>query len=145
MTASKYSFKLTRLRPASAYPNLLDHTLQVHPHTRLITAIKCISTLVLLRPSSAAPKSLNHSLQLHLQTRVIAASSCISNLSRSRPPQCIPTLARSRPRRLSLSSLNCHFQTHLELLSSTGCSRSRYTVCRWVAIFIHRYINRNTN
>jgi len=33
-----------------------------------------------------------------------------------------------------VNSLDHYFQAHLELLSSTVCSQSRYTMCRWVAI-----------
>jgi hypothetical protein len=40
-----------------------------------------------------------------------------------------------------MSSLNHHFQAHLQLLTSTACSQFRYIVCRWVVISIHRYID----
>jgi hypothetical protein len=102
--------------------------------TRLIMASKCISKLSRIRPpqvhlqtssitiSESSLSSLDHALQVYLQIRSITTSKCISKL------------ARSRPRSVSLSSLNRYFQEHLELLSSTTCSQSRYTVCRWVAI-----------
>jgi len=67
---------------------------------------------------SASLCSPDHSVQVYLQIRTITTSKCISKL------------ARSRPRSVSLSSLDRHFQAHLELLSSTACSQSRYTVCR---------------
>jgi len=57
-----------------------------------------------------------------VQVHTITASKCISKL------------ARSRPCSVSLSSLDRECQAHLELLSSTACSKSRYTVCRWVVI-----------
>jgi len=172
-TASKYSFNLARSRPPSVSPNSLDYGLQVHTimaskcispnsldhglqvylQTRSITTSKCISKLDWSRPPSVSPdsldyglqvrtimaskcispQSLNHSLQVYLQTRLITTSKCISKV------------ARSRPRSISLSSLDRHFQAHRELLSSTACSQSRYSVCRWVAILLHRYIDENTN
>jgi len=113
-TASQYSSKLGWIWPASASPNSLDYGLQ----TRSITASKCISKLPQLWP----PSSHDHGLQVHLHTRLITAFKCISKL------------AVSRPRSVSPSSLRRHFQAHLELLSSTACSQSRYTVCGWVAI-----------
>ena len=125
ITASKCISKLARLRPASSH----EHGLQVHLQSRSITASKYISKLARSRP----PSSLDHCLQVYLQIRSITASKCISKL------------ARSRPRSISLSSLDRHFQAHLELLSSTACSQSRYRVCRWLAIMIHRYIDENTN
>jgi hypothetical protein len=154
---SKCIYTLARSRPLSASPNSLDRGLQVylqnhsitaskvHLQSRSVTASNCISKLTRLRPPSVTPNSLNHglqraspmsldhSLQLHLQTRSIAASKCVSKL------------ARSQPRSVSLCSLDRHFQAHLELLSSTACSQSKYTMCRWVAIWIHRYIEGNTN
>ena len=68
-----------------------------------------------------------HYLPVHLWVYWISISNCISKL------------AQSRPRSVSLISLDRHFRAHLELLSSTACSQSRYyTLCRWVAIRIHR-------
>jgi len=43
LTPSKYSSNLARSWPPSAFPNLLDHGLQVHVQTRSITASECIS------------------------------------------------------------------------------------------------------
>jgi len=131
---SKCIYTLARSLPPSASPNSLDYGLEVHLQFHSITAFKCISKLARLRLPSASPKSLDHGLQLHLQTCSIAASKCISKLAQLRPPNCISKLAQSRPRSVSLSSLRCHFQVHLELLSSTACSQSSYTTCRWVAI-----------
>jgi hypothetical protein len=121
--------------PPSTPPDLFDHGLQVHLHTRSITASKCISELH------------DRGLHMHLQIRSIAASKCISEfklmsaskciskLARSQPPsvslnfhdyglqtrkitasKCISKLVRSRPWSVSLSSLDRHFQEHLELL-----------------------------
>jgi hypothetical protein len=53
---------------------------------------------------------------LYFETRLITASMSISNLARSLPAKCFSILARSRPRSVSLSSLDSHFQAHLELL-----------------------------
>jgi len=66
---------------------------------------------------------------VNLQIRSITGSNCISKVT------------RPRPRGISLSSLDHHFQAHCELLSSTASSQSRYSVCRWVAMLIHRYID----
>jgi len=74
------------------------------------------------RPPSASPNSLDYGLPVHLWVHSISISNWICKL------------ARSRPQSVSLSLLDCHFQVHLELLSSTACSQSRYTVCRLVAI-----------
>jgi hypothetical protein len=138
--------KFARSWPPSVSTHSLDHCLQVHLHTRSIAAFKCIGKLARLRPPSASPYSLDHSLQVYRETHLIMASKCISKfarsrppkcifkLARSRPPKCISILPRSRPRHVSQSSLDRHFQAHLELLSSTACSQSRYTMCRWVAI-----------
>jgi len=127
--ASKCISKLARLRPPSSH----GHRLQVHLQTRSITACMCISKLTQSRSRSASLSSLDHSLQVSVQIQSITASKSMSKL------------ARSRPRSGSLSSLNRHCQARLQLLLSTACSQSRFTVCRWVAIFIHRYIDENTN
>jgi len=107
ITASKFISKLTRSRPPSVSPDSLDYSLKV----RTIMASTCIS-----------PTSLVHGHQVYLQIRSNTASKCISKV------------AWSRPRSISLSSLDRHFQAHLELLSSTAFSQSRYSMCRWVAI-----------
>jgi len=112
--------------PPSSPPILLDHSLQVHLETRLITASKCISKLARLRP----PNPLNHCLEVHLQTRSTTASKCISNYAWLRPPsshdhglqvhlqtrsitasKCIPQLARSQPPSVSLNSHDSGLQT----------------------------------
>jgi len=110
ITASKCISKITRIQPprsrnhlppsvylltglitaSSASPNSLEHGLQLHLQTHLITASKCIS-----------PNLLNHSLQLYLQIRSITTSKWISKL------------APSRPRSVSLSSHGHRFQAHL--------------------------------
>jgi len=149
ITSCKCNTSLAQLQS----PNSLDHSLQVHFQTRLSTAHKCIYTLAWSLPPSASPNSLGHGLQVHLQTNSIATFKCISNLARLRLPSLhnhtaskfISKLARSLPWSVSLSSLDSQFQADLELLSSTACSQSRYTVYRWVAILIHRYIYENTN
>jgi len=108
--------------PPSTSPNSLYYGLQ----TRSITASQQAPS----QPLRVSPNSLIYTLQVrptmafkvHLHTRLITASKCISKLARS-PPQSV-----------YLSSTDRNFQAHLELLSSTTCSESRYTVCRWVAI-----------
>jgi len=161
-TASKYSSNLAQSRPPSESPNSLNHSLQVYLQTcsivackfaqswpasayiqtRSITASKSISRLAWAWPSSvhyhafqvhitkparsrlpsASPNIAVHRLQVHLQIWLITASKCFSKVTRSRPGS------------IYLSSLDFHFQAHLELLSSTACSQSRYSVYRWVAI-----------
>jgi len=128
-TSSITASKFARSWPPSASRNVLDHGLQVYPETRSITASKVVQSW----PPSASTILLDHGLQVYLQIPSITASNCISKL------------ARSRPWSVSLSSLHHHCQVHLELLSSTACCQSRYIVCRWVAILIHRYIDENTN
>jgi len=134
--------RLARSRPPSVSPNSLDYRLQVYLQTRSITACKCISRLARSRPPSVSPDSLDYGLQ----ARTIMASKCISPHSLDHgllvylqtppitAPKCISNVALSWPRSISLSSLDRHFQAHLELLSCTACSQSRYSVCRWVAI-----------
>jgi len=200
--------------PPTIPPITLDHSLQVHLQTHLITASKCISKLVRSQPPSSSTKSLDHVLQVHLGLHLISASQCISKLTPSRPPiaseftqsqspvessnwidygpgvyiwahlilasKCTSNLAQLEPLSVSLSaldlslqvhhrtrtitasksiseharswtqseslsSLDRHLQAHLELISSTACIQSRYTVCRWVALSIHWYIEQNTN
>jgi len=140
--ASKCISKFAWLR----HPSSLDDGLQVDLHIRSITASKCISKLARSQPSSLSLNSPDYGLQVHLQSRSITASNRISKVAQSRPPKCISKIAglcppkciskpaRSRSPSVSLSSLDRHFQAHLELLPITACSQSRYSVCRWVAI-----------
>jgi hypothetical protein len=160
-TPSKYSSNLALSRPPSASPKSLDYGLKVHLLTRSITASKCISKPA-RSPSqsshndglpSASPNSLDLSLQVYLHTHLIMACKCISELARSHTPSVsrnsldydfevhsitaskyLSKLAQSQPWSVSLSSIDHHFQVNLELLSSTACSQSSHTVCRWVAI-----------
>ena len=104
--------------PPSTRPISLDYDFHVYLQTHFIPAYKCISKLSRLRPAS----SLYHGLQVYLQTSLITVCKCVSKLT------------QSCPRSVSLSSLNRHFQPHLEFLSCTACSQSRYTACRWIAI-----------
>jgi hypothetical protein len=150
--ASKRISNVAQSRLPIASPHSLDRSLKVHLHTRSIAASMCISNVAGSWPPSASPKSLDDDRHVHLPTRWITGFKCIFKLPRLWPPsvlnhglQCIANLTRSQPRRVSLSLLDHHFQAHLELLSSTACSQSRYTVCRWVVIWIHIYIDENTN
>jgi len=97
----------------------LDHGLQVHPHTRSITATKCISELARLPPprsqhiglqvhfhrcSLTAFKSISNSLdqglEVHLQLCSITALNCISKLAESRslhsPDHCLQVYPQCR-------------------------------------------------
>jgi len=123
-TASKYSTKLAQLRPLSAFPNSVNHSLQVNLQTRSITASKCISNLGRLRPPSShhrglqvylkirsitsskcipklaplwLPSSLDHGLQVSLQTRSITASTVYLQTRSITASKFISNLARSRP------------------------------------------------
>jgi len=164
--ASKCISKLARSRPPSASPNSLDHGVQLHFPTCSIAVSKCISKVARSRLLIASPKSLDRGLQVHLQTclitaskyisefNLILASKCISKLAWSWPPsaslsypifaaKCIAKLAQSGSRSVSLSSLNRHFQVHLdagqdrvfisynEMSIYPGVSEL-YTACRWV-------------
>ena len=94
-----------------------------HPVSHPSSASKYSSTLAPLR----LPSSLHHGLQVHFQIRSITTCKCISKVT------------RSLPRSVSLSAFDRQFLAHLESLSSGVCSQSRYTVCRSVAIYIHRW------
>jgi len=123
--------------PPSSRPISLDHSLQVHLKSRLITASKCISKLSWSPPPSVSPNSLDYGLQV----RTSMASKCISILARSGPPsassisldhglqvhlqtrsitasKCISEFTRSRPLSASLSSLNPSLQLHLQTCSN---------------------------
>jgi len=67
------------------------------------------------------PNSHNDFLELHRQTCMFMAYWYISYLARLQPPSD------------SLRSLDCILQALLELLRSTSCGRSRYSVCRQIA------------
>jgi len=90
--------------PPCTHPISLDHGLQVHFPTRLITASKCISKLARLRPAGFH----EHGLQVHLQTRSITISGCISKS------------IWTRPRSVSLNTLDSHLQEHLQTRSITA-------------------------
>jgi len=131
--ASQCISKPALSQPPSASLSVLDLGLQVNLQTRSITASKCMCEFTRSRPRSASPNWHDYGLPVHLWADSIPVSYCISKL------------ARSWPQSVSLRSLDRHLQGHLKLLSITGCCQSRYTVCREVAIFIHTYIDVNTN
>jgi len=81
LTTTNDSSNLAWSGSPSESPNSLNHGLQVHLHSRSITATKCISKLARLKP----PSLQHHGLQVHLHTRTIVASKCITNLARSLP------------------------------------------------------------
>jgi len=145
--ASKCISKLDQPRPRSESLNSLyyglqlhlsslDLSLQVYLKTCSIMASNCNSEFTWSRPPSASQNSPNHGLRLHLWIHLISAWKCISKLNRSRQPIS------------SWSSLDWHSQVHLESISSTACSQSRYTVCRFfsnIDPLIHWYIDENTH
>jgi hypothetical protein len=160
IASSKCISKLAPSLPRFASPSLLDHSIQEYLQSCSITASKftrsrpskCISYLTRSQPPSICLNPLHHGLQVYLQTRSITPSKYISKLATSHPPSVSPNsldydiqvhsimasnyiskLAQSWPWSISLSSPDSHFQAQLKLLSSTSCSQSRYTVCRWVA------------
>jgi len=118
VSACKCISKPTRSHPPSVSPNPLDHGLQV----QMSMTSLCIAELTQSQSLSASLSSLDHGLQVYVQIRWITGSKCISSH------------ARSRPQSVSPSSLDRHFHAHHKFLSSTSCSQSGYTVCRWVAI-----------
>jgi len=147
-----YNSKSAQSYPPSACPNLLTHGLQVYlklaqfcppsvssnsldygHQVCMIVASKCIHILAQSQSRSTSPSWLHHAMQVLVQIPSITTSKWISKLSSSWPWS------------VSLSSLDCHFQVHLKLHSSTAYSQSRDTVCRWVAIEIHIYIIQNRN
>jgi len=69
--------------PRVSPPILIDHGIQVHLQTRLITASDCISQFTRSQHSSASPNSLNHSLQLNYQTCWNMVSMYLSKLTQS--------------------------------------------------------------
>jgi hypothetical protein len=161
LTASKFLSNLAETQPPSVSPIFLDHGLQVcmimafqvHLPTRSIMASKFARSC----PPSASPNSLNPSLGVHLYVPPITETT-VSRLSPSSLPHhgvpraspnslsqyiwvCtimssmfISEITQSRPSTASLSLLDCHHWAHLEMLSNTTWSLSRYTVCRWVAV-----------
>jgi hypothetical protein len=92
-TCSIMDFKVARSWPPSAYPNLLNHWLQVYICTHSITALmftwlcppKFVSKLTQLWPASAYPISLNHSLQVHICVHSIVIFRCSSICSQALP------------------------------------------------------------
>jgi len=108
--------------PPSTTPISLDHSLQVHLETRLVTGSECIFKLDRSRPPSVSPDSLDMACKFarswppssYLQTRWITASKCISILAWLRPAGLhdhglqvhISKLAQSRPPSVSPDSLN---------------------------------------
>jgi hypothetical protein len=128
ITASKCISKLPPSQPRNVSSNLLHRGLQMYLQTRTIMASKCISKLGRSRPPSISPNSLDHDLGVHLQVHSITASKCISKYARLLLP-CAFRKSLDHSLGVYPSSLARHSQAHLELLSGTACSQSRYTVC----------------
>jgi hypothetical protein len=128
ITASKCISKLAPSQPRNVYPNSLHRGLQMYLQTRSIAASKCISKLARSRPPSVSLNSLDHDLGVHLQVHSIRASKCISKYARL-PLPCASPKSLNHSLGVYPSSLARHSEAHLELLSGTACSQSRYTVC----------------
>jgi hypothetical protein len=152
-TASMYSSNHCRSRPSTVPPKSLnnvlkvcssdDHGLEVH-----------IYNLTQSLPPSVSPFLLSHEASMftwlwpahvRLKTCSITVSECRSKFTISQWPSVSPftlylasnfmfNLATLQPQSVSLSSLDRHFQAHVEFLSSTTRSQSRYTMHRSVAI-----------
>jgi len=152
---------LARPQPPSVAPHSPENgrqaptilAFQMPLETRSIMALQSSSELAQSQPPGVSPNSLDYGLQVYLQTRSIMTSKSIFKLTQSWHPSVSPNsldydlqvhstmasknkfkLSPSQPRNVCCSSYNHHFQMHLELLWSTACSQSRYSVCRWVAI-----------
>ena len=117
LTTSKYSSNLARSWPPGASLNSLDHGLQVHLHTRSITASKGISKLDQLRPPSAQ----DHGHQVHVLTCPITASECIAKLVKVRPPS------------VSANTLNHGLEVHLQSDSITASEYISQFTRSWYA------------
>ena len=133
--------KFARSSPQTTSPNSLDDRPQVYLSIRSMTASKCISKVARSRPWNVSLSSLDYGLQVYLQIRLMPPASASPNshiyglqVRTIIASKCICKLAQSRPRSESLSSLDRHSQAHLELLPSSACCPSRYTLYRWVAI-----------
>jgi len=152
--AYKCFSNLAQSRPPSVSPKALDNCLHGHTIVAYKFNAKCLRSWLL----SVSLSSPDHGLHGYLQIWLITSSMCICKLAGGWPVSVSPNLlnnclddcmirdpkhifkqAQSRRQRVSLHSLNCHCQVHLELLPSTGCMQFRYTVCRWVAIQIDRW------
>jgi hypothetical protein len=131
--------KLARSHPPSVSPKSLYYSIEVHLHTRLITASNYISAPVSLQPTSVSVNSPDYGHKVP----TITASMCIFKLARSRLQsvspnslnyrlqgrmitacKCIYTVAGSQPWSVSLSSPDRHFQVHLEFLLITAFCQS---------------------
>jgi len=123
--ASKCISEFTRSWPPSSYNN----GLQVHVQTRPITASKFATSC----PPSASQNSLDYGLQMHLWVHSIRSSQCISKLARSWPPSAFLYSPNNR-RQVYLWVHSIVIFRRTSICSSTACSQSRYTLCRWVAI-----------
>jgi hypothetical protein len=120
--ASKYISRLTRLCFLGESQYSEDYGVKVYLQILSIIASKCISTLAQSLSRSASLSLFNNTLQVSVQMHSISTSKCICN-----PPW-------SRPLGVSLSSLDHQLRAHFKMLSSTACSQSWYTICRWVGI-----------
>ena len=102
------AFKLARLWPPRASPNLLDYSLQVHL-SYAILASKCISILARSRPPGASPYLLDH----RLQVRMIMASKFVSELPDFGLQVHLQTLSITASKYASLCSHDNNLQAYL--------------------------------
>jgi hypothetical protein len=138
ITASNSIPELTRSPFPSVCPKWLHSGLLVC----IIMISKCISKIAWSRPASefedalqsASTNSLNYNLRVQFLVHSIRASTFTSKYTELVPENFISQDIRSRPRSVTLSSFELQIQMLHQLLSSTICSPSRYTVCRLVAI-----------
>jgi len=113
----------------SKYISTFDYGFGVYFEVHSITATNCISILAQLWSTGSSPKTVDQGCQVDLWVYWISASKCISKLF------------RSWPQGVSLCLVDLYLPVKLESLSGTACSQSRYSMFRWVAILIHRYID----
>jgi hypothetical protein len=99
-------------------PCLHNYSLPVHPQARLITTLECIPKFTQSRPPSVSTNILDYGLHVDM----MIASKSISRFTQMRHP-CVLVI-----------TLGCDLQAHLELLQSTACSVSHYSLCSLVAI-----------
>jgi len=164
ITALKFISKLAPSLPQSESLWWLDHGHQLFITTDLVTASKfaqswpssaspthlimaagSISKFTWSWPRSVLTNSLNYCLQVdmimalqrHLQTSLTMAS----KFAWFMPASAFPNDFSPQSPSTCISLLHHHLQVHSESLWSTNCSQSRYAMCRWLAIYIHRYMN----
>jgi len=92
--------------PPSTAPISLDHGLQVHRQTRLITIFESILKFTWWWPPSVSPLSLDHNLQVYLHTCSITAFEVNLHTGSITASQCITIFSPSQPPSVSPNSFN---------------------------------------